>query len=191
MKSGLKVLLAIGAVILILVISITSSYNNLVARSENVESAWSLIDVQLQRRYDLIPNLVATVKEYAAHEKEVFASVAEARSKLAGAGSVSEIAEADAELRGALSRLLAIAEAYPELKANENFINLQDELAGTENRIATARRDYNEAARSLNTTIRRFPTNIIAGMFGFESADYFEASEASRETPDVGDLFGD
>ena len=190
MKSGLKVLLAIGAVILILVISITSSYNNLVARSENVESAWSLIDVQLQRRYDLIPNLVATVKEYAAHEKEVFASVAEARS-IGGAGSVSEIAEADAELRGALSRLLAIAEAYPELKANENFINLQDELAGTENRIATARRDYNEAARSLNTTIRRFPTNIIAGMFGFESADYFEASEASRETPDVGDLFGD
>jgi len=134
---------------------------------------------------------VATVKEYAAHEEEVFASVAEARSKLAGAASISEMAEADAELSSALSRLLAIAEAYPELKANQNFINLQDELAGTENRIATARRDYNQTARSYNTSIRRFPTNIIAGMFGFESVDYFEASEAGRETPDVGELFGD
>lgn len=191
MKTGLKVLLAVIAVILILVFSLIGSYNGLVTKSENVEAAWSLIDVQLQRRYDLIPNLVATVKEYAAHEEEVFASVAEARSKLAGAGSVSEAAEADAQLSGALSRLLAIAEAYPELKANQNFINLQDELAGTENRIATARRDYNDAARSYNTSIRRFPTNIIAGMFGFESVDYYEAPEASRENPDVGDLFGD
>ena len=156
-----------------------------------MDAAWSQIDVQLQRRHDLIPNLVATVKEYAAHEEEVFASVAEARSKLAGAASISEMAEADAELSSALSRLLAIAEAYPELKANQNFINLQDELAGTENRIATARRDYNQTARSYNTSIRRFPTNIIAGMFGFESVDYFEASEAGRETPDVGELFGD
>ncbi|NLC44848.1 MAG: LemA family protein [Clostridiales bacterium] len=168
-----------------------SSYNGLVTKSESVDAAWSLIDVQLQRRYDLIPNLVATVKEYAAHEEEIFANVAEARSKLAGAGSVSEVAEADAELNGALSRLLAIAEAYPDLKANENFINLQDELAGTENRIANVRRDYNEAARSFNTTIRRFPTNIFAGMFGFETADYYEAAEGTRDTPDVGDLFGD
>lgn len=191
MKTGLKVLLAVVAVIIILVISLIGSYNNLVVKSEDVDAAWSLIDVQLQRRYDLIPNLVATVKEYAAHEEEVFASVAEARSKLAGAGSVSEAAEADAQLSGALSRLLAIAEAYPELKANENFLNLQDELAGTENRIATVRRDYNDAARSYNTSIRRFPTNIIAGMFGFESVDYYEAPETSRENPDVGDLFGD
>lgn len=191
MKNGLKVLLVIGAIVLILVIMGVSSYNGLVTKSESVDAAWSLIDVQLQRRYDLIPNLVATVKEYAAHEEEIFANVAEARSKLAGAGSVSEVAEADAELNGALSRLLAIAEAYPDLKANENFINLQDELAGTENRIANVRRDYNEAARSFNTTIRRFPTNIFAGMFGFETADYYEAAEGTRDTPDVGDLFGD
>jgi len=190
-KTGLKILLVIGILIAILVISFIGTYNGLVSRREEVDAAWSQIDVQLQRRYDLIPNLVATVKEYAAHEEEVFASVAEARSKLAGAASISEMAEADAELSSALSRLLAIAEAYPELKANQNFINLQDELAGTENRIATARRDYNQTARSYNTSIRRFPTNIIAGMFGFESVDYFEASEAGRETPDVGELFGD
>ncbi|NLA83149.1 MAG: LemA family protein [Clostridiales bacterium] len=159
--------------------------------SENVESAWSQIDIQLQRRSDLIPNLVATVKKYAEHEEEVFTSVSDARARLAGAGSVSELAEADAELTGALSRLLAIAESYPELKANENFINLQDELAGTENRISTARRDYNEAARTYNTTRRRFPANIFAGIFGFESVEYFEASEGSRENPDVGNLFGD
>lgn len=191
MKTGLKILLVIGILIAILVISFIGTYNGLVSRREEVDAAWSQIDVQLQRRHDLIPNLVATVKEYAAHEEEVFASVAEARSKLAGAASISEMAEADAELSSALSRLLAIAEAYPELKANQNFINLQDELAGTENRIATARRDYNQTARSYNTSIRRFPTNIIAGMFGFESVDYFEASEAGRETPDVGELFGD
>jgi len=190
-KTGLKILLVIGILIAILVISFIGTYNGLVSRREEVDAAWSQIDVQLQRRHDLIPNLVATVKEYAAHEEEVFASVAEARSKLAGAASISEMAEADAELSSALSRLLAIAEAYPELKANQNFINLQDELAGTENRIATARRDYNQTARSYNTSIRRFPTNIIAGMFGFESVDYFEASEAGRETPDVGELFGD
>lgn len=191
MKSGLKVLLIIGAIVLILAIMGISSYNGLVAKSENVDAAWSLIDVQLQRRYDLVPNLVATVKQYAAHEKEVFDNIAEARSKLAGAASVSEAAEADEELRGALSRLLAIAEAYPDLKANENFINLQDELAGTENRIANVRRDYNEAAKSLNTSIRRFPTNIFAGLFGFETADYYEAAEGTRDNPDVGDLFGD
>ena len=191
MKNGLKVLLVIGAIVLILVIMGVSSYNGLVTKSESVDAAWSLIDVQLQRRYDLIPNLVETVKQYAAHEEEIFANVAEARSRLAGAGSVSEVAEADAELNGALSRLLAIAEAYPDLKANQNFINWQDELAGTENRIATVRRDYNEAARSFNTSIRRFPTNIFAGMFGFKTADYFEAAEGTRDNPDVGDLFGD
>ena len=161
MKTGLKILLVIGILIAILVISFIGTYNGLVSRREEVDAAWSQIDVQLQRRHDLIPNLVATVKEYAAHEEEVFASVAEARSKLAGAASISEMAEADAELSSALSRLLAIAEAYPELKANQNFINLQDELAGTENRIATARRDYNQTARSYNTSIRRFPPILL------------------------------
>src|SRR5699024_7214468 len=122
---------------------------------------------------------------------EIFTEVAEARSRLMGAGSVEQQAEADAELSGALSRLLAISENYPELRANENFINLQDELAGTENRISTARRDYNETVRSYNTAIRRFPTNIFAGMFNFDSADYFEAEEGATENPDVGELFGD
>jgi LemA protein len=191
LKRGTKVLLIIGAIALILIFTGISNYNRLVEMSENVESAWSQIDIQLQRRSDLIPNLVATVKKYAEHEEEVFTSVSDARARLAGAGSVSELAEADAELTGALSRLLAIAESYPELKANENFINLQDELAGTENRISTARRDYNEAARTYNTTRRRFPANIFAGIFGFESVEYFEASEGSRENPDVGNLFGD
>jgi len=175
----------------LLVIWGISGYNGLVVKSELVQTAWSQIDNQLQRRNDLIPNLVETVKQYAAHESEVFTQVSEARSKLAGATTVEDMAQADAEVTSALSRLLAIVENYPELKANENFIQLQDELAGTENRIAVARRDYNEADRSYNTAIRRFPTNIIAGIFGFDRVQYFEASEDARQAPDVGDLFGD
>ena len=191
MKKGLMVLIGVVVIIVILGMSAIGSYNGLVGKSELVDTQLSQIDNQLQRRSDLIPNLVETVKQYAAHETEVFTSVADARAKLAGAGSMAEAANADAEMTGALSRLLAIAEAYPELKSNTNFIQLQDELAGTENRIATARRDYNEASRSYNTTIRRFPTNIFAGMLGFDKVDYFEASVESKENPDVGNLFGD
>jgi len=191
MKTSTKVLIGIGVVVLIIAIMLISGYNSLVTKSEAVENALSYIDTQLQRRNDLIPNLVATVKKYAAHEEEVFTQIAEARSKLAGATSIAEQAQADAEISSALSRLLAIAENYPELKANENFINLQDELAGTENRIANARRDYNEIARDYNTAIRRFPTNIYASLFGFEKVNYFEASDQAREAPNVGDLFGD
>lgn len=191
MKKGTIILIVVIAIIAIIVMSAIGSYNGLVNKSERVQLKFSQIDTQLQRRSDLIPNLVATVKEYAAHETEVFTNIADARAKLAGAGSIEETAEADAELRSALSRLLAIAEAYPDLKANENFINLQDELAGTENRIATARRDYNNAAQDYNSSIRRFPTNILAGIFGFERVEYFEASEESRENPNVGELFGD
>lgn len=191
MKSSTKVLIVVGVVLLLLVLNIVGSYNSLVSKNELVETALSQIDNQLQRRNDLIPNLVETVKRYAAHEKELFTNVAEARARLAGASTVAERVEADAAISSALSRLLAIAENYPELKANQNFIQLQDELAGTENRIATARRDYNEASRSYNTSIRRFPTNIYASIFGFERADYFEASDEARRTPDVGDLFGE
>ncbi len=190
MKTGTKVLIGIVAVVVLLALLFVGGYNGLVSKSEEVERYYSEIDNQLQRRSDLIPNLVATVKQYAAHESEVFTAVADARAKLAGAGSPAEQADADAELSSALSRLLAIAEAYPELKANQNFINLQDELAGTENRIANARRYYNDAARDYNTSIRRFPTNIIANLFGFEGVEYFQASEGSKENPDVGDLFG-
>ena len=191
MKKSTKIVVGIIAVLVLLVIWGISGYNGLVVKSELVQTAWSQIDNQLQRRNDLIPNLVETVKQYAAHESEVFTQVSEARSKLAGATTVEDMAQADAEVTSALSRLLAIVENYPELKANENFIQLQDELAGTENRIAVARRDYNEAARSYNTAIRRFPTNIIAGIFGFDRVQYFEASEDARQAPDVGDLFGD
>ncbi|MFO7294695.1 MAG: LemA family protein [Caldicoprobacter sp.] len=191
MKNWVKAVLVIGVVLILLIIWVINGYNGLVAKSEEVQTALSQIDNQLQRRNDLIPNLVQTVKKYAAHESEVFAQIAEARAKLAGATTVESMAQADAEVASALSRLLAIAENYPELKANENFIQLQDELAGTENRIAVARRDYNEKAREYNTAIRRFPTNIIASIFGFERAEYFEASEDARQAPDVGELFGD
>lgn len=191
MKTSTKILIGVGIVLVILVISVAGSYNGLVAKSESVETALSQIDNQLQRRNDLIPNLVETVKRYAQHEEDIFTGIAEARAQLAGAGSVAELAEADAAVNSALSRLLAIAENYPELKANENFIQLQDELAGTENRIATARRDYNEVSRDYNTSVRRFPTNILAGIFGFERVDYFEATEEAHNVPDVGGLFGD
>ena len=191
MKNSMKILIGIVVVAVLLIMSGVGSYNNLVKKSESVKSSFSQIDNQLQRRNDLIPNLVATVKQYAAHEEEIFTDIAEARSQLAGAGTVAEQAEGDAAVTGALSRLLAISENYPDLKANENFIQLQDELAGTENRITTARKDYNDVAADYNTSIRRFPTMIFANMLGFDQVDYFEADETSRENPDVDDLFGE
>jgi len=167
MKKSRIILIGIVIVIILLFVSGIGVYNDLVTKSENIGTASSQIDNQLQRRNDLIPNLVETVKQYAEHEKDVFTDVADARAKLAGAGNIVEQARGDAALTGALSRLLAIAENYPELKANQNFIQLQDELAGTENRIAVARQDYNEAARDYNTSIRRFPTNLSANILGF------------------------
>lgn len=191
MKNSLKVLIGVGIIAILLIVSIIGGYNSLVSRSENVKTAFSQIDNQLQRRNDLIPNLVATVKQYAAHEEEIFTEVADARSRLLGATTVGEQAEGDAALNSALGRLLAISENYPELKANQNFIQLQDELAGTENRIAVARQDYNSAAQDYNRKIRSFPTLIYAGLLGFDKVDYFEASEGARTNPDVGDLFED
>ncbi len=185
MKKGWIVLSALLAIIVIFGISIIGSYNGLVSRSEGVETALSQIDNQLQRRNDLIPNLVETVKGFAAQEKEIFTNVADARSKLAGANTVSKRAEADAEVSGALSRLLAIAENYPQLKSDANFRQLSDELAGTENRIAVARKDYNDIARQYNTQVRIFPTSIIAGIFGFEKYDYFQAREEAEKVPEV------
>jgi len=179
---GLIVIVAIG---IILIFSGIGTYNKLVAQDEKVQTALSQIDNQLQRRNDLIPNLVETVKGYAAHEEEIFTSIAQSRAKLAGAGSMEEKADASQELSGALNRLLVVAENYPELKANENFRQLADELAGTENRIAVARMEYNEAARSFNTEIKRFPTVIFSGIFGFERYDYFEAAEGAEKAPEV------
>jgi LemA protein len=143
------------------------------------------VENQLQRRYDLIPNYVETVKGYAAHEKEVFVKVTEARSRVASAGSISDKIQANNSLSSALSRLLVVVERYPELKANTNFIRLQDELAGTENRLAVERRRYNETVKAYNIKIRRFPTNIFAGMFGFEKATFFEVPKERQEAPKV------
>lgn len=186
MKKKTVVILSIAAIIVVVLISsIVSSYNSIVTMETEVETKQSEIGTQLQRRSDLIPNLVSTVKGYAAHEEEVYTAIADARSKLAGANNVEEMSEADSELSSAISRLLVVVENYPELKANENFIALQDQLEGTENRIAVARNDYNESAKEYNTKIRKFPTNIIAGMFGFEKVDYFEAEKGAEKAPEV------
>ncbi len=160
-------------------------YNTLVSQREQVDAAWSEIDNQLQRRNDLIPNLVNTVKGFAAQEKSVLLGVTEARSRVAGAKTPSEKMAASNQLSGALARLLVVVERYPELKSNQNFIRLQDELAGTENRIAVARMRYNEAVRAYNTTVKKFPTNLIAGWFGFETRPYFEVPKESKEVPKV------
>lgn len=179
------VLAAIAAVIVLVVIWGISSYNGLVGMQEEVDNQQAAIQTQLQRRSDLIPNLVNTVKGYATHEESVYTDIADARAKLAGAQTLAEQDEANGELSAALSRLMVIVENYPELKANENFINLQDELAGTENRLQKARQDYNDTAKEYNAKIRKFPTSIIAGMGGFEKVDYFESTAGSEEAPDV------
>lgn len=161
------------------------SYNGLVGLKERVENQSSNIETQLQRRADLIPNLVNTVKGYTSHESEVLGAISDARAKLAGAGSMSEKATADSELSSAVSRLLVVVENYPNLKADTQFSALTDELAGTENRITVARKDYNDSVKEYNQKIKMFPGSIIANMFGFTSADYFEASENSKEVPVV------
>jgi len=187
-KGWLGCLTVLGIVLLgALVVGgmVVGRYNSIVRQNEQISNAWAQVKVVLQRRADLIPNLVETVKGYAAHEKEVFERVADARSKLAGAATPAEAATANAGLSSALGRLLAIAENYPNLKANENFIRLQDELAGSENRIAVERRSYNEAVRSYNAYIKTFPNNLIAGMFNFKEREYFEADEAAKEAPKV------
>lgn len=185
MKKSTIIFLSMAAIVIFLIIIIASSYNGIVTKSEEVDNKFSAIDTQLQRRADLIPNLVNTVKGYASHEQEVINSVTEARAKLAGANTVAEKANADEELTSALNRLMVVVENYPDLKSSQNFIQLSDELAGTENRIATSRRDYNEAVKEYNLKIKKFPTNIMAGMFGYQQRDYFEASEQSKEVPNV------
>lgn len=160
-------------------------YNTLVAERESVDGAWSEVQSQLQRRNDLIPNLVETVKGFAAQEERVLREVTEARSRVGGAGTPADAIEASNQLSNALSRLLVVVERYPELKSNENFVRLQDELAGTENRLGVARKRYNDAVQRYNTTAKRFPTNLIAMAFGFEAREYFEAPESAQEAPRV------
>ena len=189
MSRGIKTLIVVAIVIvLVLVIPyayLKGTYNKLVTMDEGVKAAWAQVENQLQRRYDLIPNYVETVKGYAKHEREVFLKVTEARAKVGGANTIGEKIDANNQLSSALSRLLLVVERYPDLKANTNFIRLQDELAGTENRIAVERRRFNEAVRAYNVEIRSFPTNILAGIFGFEKAAFFEVPEERQEAPKV------
>lgn len=183
-KKGLFIGLGIAAlVVIILIASMISTYNGLVEKQEAVKTAEAQVQTYLQRRADLIPNLVATVKGYAAHEEEVYTALADARAKLNSATTTQEYADANAELDSALSRLLVIVESYPELKADQTFVGLMDQLEGTENRIATARKDYNEIVTVYNTAIKKFPTVIFAKMFGFEEATRFEASAEAQTAP--------
>ena len=182
----LIIVIAVIAVIGLLAGMFVGSYNGLVELDAGVEEKQAAIQTQLQRRADLIPNFVSTVKGYAAHEQETYTAVTEARNALGQADTVGEQATAAANLDSAIDIWVnAVTEAYPELKANEQYRALQDELAGTENRIATARRDYNEAVQSYNTSIRRFPKSLFAAMFGFEKATFFEADADAQDNPTV------
>jgi LemA protein len=181
-ESHMIVLLVVVVVIILYVIA---TYNRLVILRNRIENAWSQIDVQLKRRTDLIPNLVETVKGYASHEKEVFQKVTEARAALVKAEGVRDQAEANNMLTGALKTLFAVAENYPELKANQNFMMLQEELSGTESKIAYARQFYNDSVLKYDNMRERFPSNIIANMFSFAEREYFNVAEAEREPVDV------
>ncbi|MEQ8236299.1 MAG: LemA family protein [Syntrophomonadaceae bacterium] len=180
-----KAWIAVLALVVLLIIPIIGSYNSLVNMNEDVNGKWAQVDVQLQRRADLIPNLVATVKGYAEQEKEIMNNLADARSRLMGAQTVADKAAANEELTSALSRLLVIVENYPNLKSDANFRQLQDELAGTENRLAVARKDYNDSVQVYNAKIKSFPTNMMAGMFGFSARDYFQVEEGAKTVPQV------
>jgi LemA protein len=184
--------IAVGLLVVILIIALifggmyVGRRNEMVRKNETVKNAWSQVDVVLQRRADLIPNLVETVKGIAAQEQQVFGDIAAARSRLLSAGSPQDKIAANNQLDGAIGRLLAVVENYPQLRSNENFLRLQDELAGTENRIAVERRRYNETVQDYNTYISLFPNSVIAGMAGFHRNEaYFQAAEGSREAPKV------
>ena len=182
-------LIIAGIVIVIVIFSLYSlfkgSYNKFVSMDEAVKSSWAQVENQLQRRFDLIPNLVETVKGYAKQEKDVLVEVTNARAKVGGAGNVPDKIAANNQLSGALSRLLIVVERYPDLKSNQNFMRLQDELAGTENRVAVERRRYNEVVQTYNVAIRSFPGNIVAGIFGFAKAPFFEAPATAKAAPQV------
>ena len=176
-------------VAVVVILFVIATYNGLVSRKVETQNAWSQIDVQLKRRYDLIPNLVETVKGYASHEKETLERVVALRNQAQGAQSVSERAAAENQLTGAIRSVLVVAEAYPDLKANQNFLALQEELTATENRIGFARQHYNDVVTQYNTHLMRFPANTVAGLFGFRPAEFFQidAAEAAvvREAPKV------
>ena len=180
-----KSLIVIIVIVLLLGGLLIGSYNGMVSKRETVDTAYSNLDVTLQRRADLIPNLVNTVKGYTSHETAAIEQVTNARTKYLNSSSTDEKIEANNEISKALSNLLVVVENYPDLKASANFTQLSDELSGTENRIAVARRDYNDAVKTYNLSIKQFPNSILAGMFGFDTATYFEASESSKDVPNV------
>jgi LemA protein len=181
----LIILLAIGAVVVIIALSGVGIYNRMVQLRQMVKNAWAQIDVQLKRRHDLIPNLVNTVKGYAAHERGTLDAVISARAKATSATLPADRIKAEGELSGALGRLLAVSEAYPNLKANENFMGLQNELRGTEDRIAFSRQTYNDSVTQFNTSIQTFPAVLLAGFFGFKEEPFFEAPAVEKEAPKV------
>ena len=194
MKKGLVILIAVAAAVLGIFFWFQGNYNNMVKMDEGVQAAWSQVENVYQRRADLIPNLVATVKGYASHEQQTLEGVISARSKATQIAvnpedltseQLAKYQKAQGELGSALGKLLAITENYPDLKANANFLELQAQLEGTENRITVERKKFNDAARVYNTTIRQFPKNIVAGMFGFEKKPYFEAQEGAEQAPKV------
>ena len=185
MKKSFIVLAVLGLIVVIGGMSCVGRYNSLVTANEEVDGAWAQVENVLQRRADLIPNLVNTVKGYAEQEREIFTAVAEARSKLIGAKGPEQAAEANNQMNSALSRLLAISERYPDLKSNQNFMRLQDELAGTENRIAVERKRYNEVVKSFNQRVKQFPNNLFAGMMNFDTRTYFEADATAQQVPNV------
>ncbi|CCZ82298.1 LemA family protein [Odoribacter laneus] len=194
MKKGYIVLIVIGVIILVIFLWFRGSYNGMVKMSETVSAQWSNVENQYQRRLDLIPNLVNTVKGYAAHEQQTLTDVVNARAKATQTqinfeqldeASMQRLNRTQGELSSALSRLMAISESYPDLKANQNFLELQAQLEGTENRIAVERRKFNDTVRTYNAYIRQFPKNIIAGMFGFTPKPYFEANAGAENAPKV------
>jgi LemA protein len=176
------ILVVLLAIVVLVVLLFVASYNGLVRMRNRIDAAWAQIDVQLKRRFDLIPNLVETVKGYASHEKETFEGVTQARANAINAQSQGPAAAAQADnvLSGALKSLFAVAEAYPDLKANQNFLELQEELTATEDKVSYARQFYNDTVRNYNTKIQSIPANIIAGAFHFEEREYFEADDESR-----------
>lgn len=185
MKKGWIIGIVVAVAIIFVIGLFGTSYNSMVTENENVESKYADISVQLKRRTDLIPNLVNTIKGYMEHEQSIIDSITNARANLISAKTIEEQANANSELTSALNALAVVVENYPDLKANTNFIQLQDELAGTENRIAVARKDYNDAVKNYNKMVKSFPKNLIAGVFGFDEKEYFEIAESDKEVPNV------
>lgn len=185
MKTWQIVLLVIAAVLIVSVSWLVLTYNSLVGMNEEVNGKWAQVETQLQRRYDLIPNLVSTVQGYADYEKETLTKITELRSQWQTAKSVNEKVQTANQLESTISKLLVISENYPDLKANQNFLAFQDELANTENKLSVERGRYNDAVKAFNARIKFFPTNIIAGMFGFAQRDYFESTEGAEKAPVV------